>query len=90
MDQADLAQKYKAQLSQLKTIFPSWDESDLVYTLNDAKGSVEEAAVLITEGELWFEVVDWGVWWRCGTGRATVEGPKSRCGVLGVLRCWHL
>lgn len=51
MDQADLAQKYRDQLGQLKAIFPTWAESDLVFTLNDTKGSVDEAAVLITEGE---------------------------------------
>ncbi|KAK8846580.1 hypothetical protein IAR55_005666 [Kwoniella newhampshirensis] len=46
----ELAVKYSSQLSQLQAIFPTWDEEDLVYTLQDVKGNVEEAAVMITEG----------------------------------------
>ena len=46
----ELARKYSSQLSQLQAIFPSWDESDLAFTLQDAKGNVEEAAMAITEG----------------------------------------
>ncbi|WWC67514.1 uncharacterized protein I206_101422 [Kwoniella pini CBS 10737] len=45
-----LAVKYSSQLSQLQAIFPSWDEGDLVFTLQDTKGNVEEAALSITEG----------------------------------------
>ncbi|WVW78945.1 hypothetical protein I302_100908 [Kwoniella bestiolae CBS 10118] len=45
-----LAVKYSSQLAQLQAIFPSWDESDLAYTLQDTKGNVEEAALSITEG----------------------------------------
>lgn len=46
-----LASKYGAQLKQLKSIFPSWDEGDLALVVQDAKGSVDEAAMAITEGE---------------------------------------
>ncbi|WWD21897.1 hypothetical protein CI109_106385 [Kwoniella shandongensis] len=46
----ELAVKYSSQLSQLQAIFPSWDEEDLVFTLQDVKGNVEEAAMMITEG----------------------------------------
>jgi hypothetical protein len=46
----ELASKYSAQLSQLKAIFPEWDESDLAFTLQDARGSIDEAAMMITEG----------------------------------------
>ncbi|WRT65211.1 uncharacterized protein IL334_002154 [Kwoniella shivajii] len=46
----ELAVKYSSQLSQLQSIFPSWDEGDLVFTLQDTKGNVEEAALSITEG----------------------------------------
>jgi hypothetical protein len=48
----ELSSRFKSQLSQLKSIFPSWDEGDLAFTLQDVKGSVEEAAMMITEGEL--------------------------------------
>jgi hypothetical protein len=47
----DLSSKYSSQLSQLTAIFPSWDESDLLFTLQDVRGNVEEAALIITEGE---------------------------------------
>jgi hypothetical protein len=47
----ELAVKYSSQLSQLRGIFPSWDEGDLVFTLQDAKGNIEEAAMMITDGE---------------------------------------
>ena len=47
-----LAGRYSSQLSQLRAIFPSWDEGDLVFTLQDAKGNVEEAAMMITDGTL--------------------------------------
>ena len=48
----ELSYKYSSQLSQLRMIFPAWDEGDLVFTLQDAKGSIEEAALMITEGML--------------------------------------
>ena len=48
----ELVRKYSSQLSQLQIIFPSWEESDLAFTLNDTKGNVEEAAMAITEGQL--------------------------------------
>jgi hypothetical protein len=47
----DLASRYGPQLRQLKAIFPSWDEGDLAFTLQDVKGNVDEAAMMITEGE---------------------------------------
>jgi hypothetical protein len=47
----ELASKYSSQLSQLQGIFPSWDKGDLVFTLQDARGNVEEAAMMITDGE---------------------------------------
>lgn len=47
----DLSSRYGAQLRQLKSIFPTWDEGDLAFTLQDAKGNVDEAAMMITEGE---------------------------------------
>ena len=47
-----LSSRYGSQLKQLKAIFPSWDEGDLAFTLQDVKGSVEEAALMITEGAL--------------------------------------
>lgn len=47
----ELVRKYSSQLSQLQIIFPSWEESDLAFTLNDTKGNVEEAAMAITEGQ---------------------------------------
>ncbi|WVF70414.1 hypothetical protein IAT40_005204 [Kwoniella sp. CBS 6097] len=46
----ELAGKYSSQLSQLRAIFPTWDEGDLAFTLQDVKGNVEEAAMAITEG----------------------------------------
>lgn len=46
----ELASKYSEQLGQLQAIFPSWDESDLAFTLQDARGNVDEAAMMITEG----------------------------------------
>jgi hypothetical protein len=48
----DLSSKYSSQLRQLQAIFPSWDEGDLAFTLQDTKGNVDEAAVMISEGEL--------------------------------------
>lgn len=45
-----LATKYASQLQQLSAIFPDWDEQDLLFTLQDVKGNLEEAAVMITEG----------------------------------------
>jgi hypothetical protein len=52
-----LSSKYSSQLSQLQAIFPSWDQGDLAYTLQDAKGSLDEAAMMITEGKfLTFQV----------------------------------
>lgn len=47
----DLSSRYGPQLRQLKAIFPSWDEGDLAFTLQDVKGNVDEAAMMITEGE---------------------------------------
>jgi hypothetical protein len=47
----DLSSRYGAQLRQLKSIFPTWDEGDLAFTLQDVKGNVDEAAMMITEGE---------------------------------------
>lgn len=46
----ELSRKYSSQLSQLQAIFPTWDESDLAFTLQDSKGNVEEAVLAITEG----------------------------------------
>jgi hypothetical protein len=46
----ELSRKYSSQLSQLQAIFPSWDEGDLAFTLQDTKGNVEEAVLAITEG----------------------------------------
>ena len=46
----ELSTKYGPQLKQLKAIFPSWDQGDLAFTLQDAKGNVDEAAMMITEG----------------------------------------
>ncbi|ORY24864.1 hypothetical protein BCR39DRAFT_545589 [Naematelia encephala] len=46
----ELAVRFKSQLSQLQSIFPSWDQGDLVFTLQDARGNVDEAAMMITEG----------------------------------------
>jgi len=48
----ELASKYSSQLGQLKSIFPSWDESDLAFAVQDAKGNIEEAAMAISEGML--------------------------------------
>jgi hypothetical protein len=48
----ELAKRYASQLQQLQAIFPSWDQGDLAFTLQDAKGNVDEAAVMITEGDL--------------------------------------
>jgi hypothetical protein len=47
----DLSSRYGPQLRQLKAIFPSWDEGDLAFTLQDVKGNVDEAAMMITEGK---------------------------------------
>jgi hypothetical protein len=47
----DLSSRYGSQLRQLKSIFPTWDEGDLAFTLQDVKGNVDEAAMMITEGE---------------------------------------
>ncbi|WVR04267.1 hypothetical protein IAU60_001267 [Kwoniella sp. DSM 27419] len=46
----ELAGKYSSQLSQLQAIFPSWDQGDLIFTLQDTKGNVEEAVLMISEG----------------------------------------
>ena len=46
----ELAVKYSSQLPQLQVIFPSWDEGDLAFALQDARGNVDEAAMMITEG----------------------------------------
>lgn len=46
----ELSRKYSSQLSQLQAIFPSWDEGDLAFTLQDTKGNVEDAVLAITEG----------------------------------------
>lgn len=42
--------KYSSQLSQLQGIFPSWGQADLAFTLQDTKGNLDEAAMMITEG----------------------------------------
>jgi hypothetical protein len=47
----ELSKKFSTQLSQLQAIFPSWDEQDLVFALQDVKGNVEEAVLAISEGE---------------------------------------
>lgn len=47
----ELSSRYGTQLRQLKSIFPEWDEGDLAFTLQDTKGNVDEAAMMITEGE---------------------------------------
>jgi len=47
----ELSKKFSAQLSQLQAIFPTWDEQDLVFALQDVKGNVEEAVLAISEGE---------------------------------------
>ena len=47
----ELSSRYGPQLRQLKAIFPTWDEGDLAFTLQDVKGNVDEAAMMITEGE---------------------------------------
>ena len=46
----ELAFKYSSQLSQLQAIFPSWDQGDLAFALQDTRGNPEEAAVMISEG----------------------------------------
>ena len=48
----ELSGKYRSQISSLKSIFPDWDDGDLAFTLQDAKGSVDDAVLMITEGEL--------------------------------------
>lgn len=38
-------------LDTLKAIFPSWADDDLLLVLSESKGSLEEAATKISEGE---------------------------------------
>lgn len=47
---AELSKKYAPQLAQLSAIFPTWEESDLVFALQDSKGQVEDTVLAISEG----------------------------------------
>lgn len=46
----ELSKKFGPQLEQLQAIFPSWDEQDLVFALQDSKGNVEDTVLAISEG----------------------------------------
>jgi hypothetical protein len=48
---SDPTTKYAKELQALSPLFPEWDGDALAAVLMDTKGSVEEAAVLIAEGE---------------------------------------
>lgn len=50
----DPTSKYSSQLKLLGPLFPDWDQDALAGVLLDTKGNVEEAAILITEGESQF------------------------------------
>lgn len=47
----ELSKKYKPEVAQLQAIFPSWDEGDLVFALQDSRGNLEEAVLAISEGK---------------------------------------
>lgn len=47
----DLSRKYSSQLSQVRAIFPEWEDQDLLFALSDAKGSLEDTVLAISEGQ---------------------------------------
>ena len=49
-----LRKKYSGHLDTLKSIFPSWEEDDLLLVLDEVKGSIDQAATNISEGESFF------------------------------------
>jgi hypothetical protein len=49
---ANPTSKYASQLQMLSPLFPDWDEDALASVLADTRGNAEEAAVLITDGQL--------------------------------------
>jgi hypothetical protein len=53
---ANPTSKYASQLRMLTPLFPDWDEDALASVLADARGNVEEAALLITDGMfVWYQ-----------------------------------
>lgn len=91
-----LAGKYSAQLSTLQAIFPTWDEGDLVFTLQDTKGNVEEAVLAITEGEYKYvqrvlsnsallSADRLGVWLRCASSSSFESLALGRRGAMTQL-----
>lgn len=52
MASSDPTSKYASQLKMLGPLFPDWEAAELASVLADTKGNVEEAAVLITDGEV--------------------------------------
>lgn len=74
----DLSSKYSSQLRQLQAIFPSWDEGDLAFTLQDTRGNVDEAAMLISEGELACLELS-----KCGNAQGC--SPRFHTSILWIL-----
>jgi hypothetical protein len=48
---SDPTSKYSKELQLLSPLFPDWDDQALAGVLADTKGNVEEAALLISEGQ---------------------------------------
>ncbi|QRV85435.1 CUE domain protein [Ceratobasidium sp. AG-Ba] len=53
---SSLAKKYVSQVSQLKELFPGWDDDDLASLLQETHGSVEVAVDRISQGQ----ATQWG------------------------------
>lgn len=48
---SDPTSKYSNELQLLAPLFPDWDDQALAFVLADTRGNVEDAALMISEGE---------------------------------------
>lgn len=48
---SDPTSKYANELQLLSPLFPDWDDQALAFVLADTKGNVEDAALMISDGE---------------------------------------
>lgn len=50
-EESKLRQKYKSQLATAHELFPDWSDDDLIATLTEYNGDVEQTILAISEGE---------------------------------------
>lgn len=90
-----LRAKYADQLPTLAAIFPDWQDDDLLFALDDAKGSLELAVDRISEGQSHLSLSlslplpsPTTPWARITTTRLHRARLRSHATALSAWACW--